>query len=106
MAAQIALTALAVFTAGVAAGIIGMVTLAVRREETNLTLTSNATDHVTRAGRLLNGVGVRAPHRSAAARDTTLAWPSAGQPRERPGRGRQPGSWLSVDNPTREGSRP
>lgn len=86
MSAQIALAALAVFTAGVAAGIIGVVIQATRREETNLILTSNATDHVTRAGRLLNGVDVSAPHRSAAARDTSLAWPPADQPQERPNR--------------------
>jgi hypothetical protein len=57
----------------VVAGIIGVVCAAIHREETNLTVTSEATDHVTRAGRWLNGVGVRAPHRSAAAdRETTL----------------------------------
>ena len=53
--------------------------VAIRREEANLTLTSEAADHVTRAGRWLNGVGVRAPHRSAAAaagRETTLIWPA------------------------------
>jgi hypothetical protein len=65
MAAAIALTAFVLFTAGVAAGIIGVVCVAIHREETSLTLTGQATDHVTRAGRWLNGVGVRAPHRSA-----------------------------------------
>jgi hypothetical protein len=44
-------------------GIIGVVSLAIHREEKHLTLTSEATSHLTRAGRLLNGVGVRAPHR-------------------------------------------
>ena len=68
MAALIALTAFVLFAVGVLAGIIGVVCVAIRREETNLTLTSQATDHVTRAGRWLNGVGVRAPHRSAALR--------------------------------------
>jgi hypothetical protein len=74
MAALIALAAVGLFAAGATAGIIGVVCVAIRREEKNLTLTSQATDHVTRAGRWLNGVGVRAPHRSAAAgRGTPLA---------------------------------
>jgi hypothetical protein len=74
MAVLIAVTAIGVFAAGVVAGIIGVVCVAIRREETNLTLTSQATDHVTRAGRRLTGVGVRAPHHSAAAGgETTLA---------------------------------
>jgi len=67
MAAQIALAAFAVFAAGVTTGIIGVVTVAIRREERNLTLTSEAPDPVTRAGRRLNGVYVRAPRRTAAA---------------------------------------
>ena len=67
MAALIALTAFVLFAGGVVAGITGVVCVAIRREETNLTLTSQATDHVTRAGRWLNGVGVRVPHGSAAA---------------------------------------
>jgi len=68
MAALIALAAFVLFAAGVVAWIIGVACVAIRREETNLTLTSQATDHVTRAARWLNGVGVRAPHRSAASR--------------------------------------
>ena len=67
MAALIAFAAIGLFAAGVFAGIIGLVTVAIRREERNLTLTSEATDSVTRAGRWLNGVYVRAPHRTAAA---------------------------------------
>ena len=64
------------FAAGATTGIIGMVTVAIRREEKNLTLTSPATDHATRAGRWLNGVGVRAPrHPAATDRETTLAQP-------------------------------
>lgn len=71
MIALIALAAIGIFAAGVIAGIIGVVSVAIRREETNLTLTSGATDHVTRAGRWLNGVHVRGPRRSAAPdRDT------------------------------------
>lgn len=73
MTALITLTAIGLFTAGVVAGIIGVVCVAIHREETDLTLTNEATDHVTRVGRWVNGVGVRAPHRSAAAgRETTL----------------------------------
>ena len=73
MAALIALAAVGLFAAGVIAGIIGVVSVAIRREEENLTLTSAATDTVTRAGRWLNGVYVRAPRRTDATdRDTTL----------------------------------
>ena len=71
MAALIILAAIALFAAGATAGIIGMVCVAIRREERHLTLTSEATDHVTQAGRWLNGVGVRAPRRSAAAGQET-----------------------------------
>jgi hypothetical protein len=74
MNALIPFAAAGLFTAGATTGIIGVVTLAIRREEKNLTLTSAATDHVTRAGRWLNGVGVRAPLRPAASdRETTHA---------------------------------
>jgi hypothetical protein len=66
MATMIALAAISLFASGVIAGIIGLVSVAIRREERNLTLTSEATDHVTRAGRWLNGVYVRAPRRTAA----------------------------------------
>lgn len=73
MAALIALAAVGLFAAGVAAGIIGVVCVASRREDKNLTLTSQATDNVTRAGRWLNGVGVRGPRCAAPGRETTLA---------------------------------
>jgi hypothetical protein len=63
MTTLIASAALCLFAAGACTGIIGVVTLAIRREDKHLTLTSEATGHVTRAGRWLNGVGVRAPHR-------------------------------------------
>ena len=73
MAALITLSALGLFTAGVTTGIIGVVSVAVRREERSLTLTCEAADHVTRAGRWLNGVHVRPPRPAAidrlAARD-------------------------------------
>ena len=67
MAALIAFAAIGMFAAGVVSGIIGVVSVAIRREETNLTLTSGATDHVTQAGRWLNGVHVQGPRRSASA---------------------------------------
>jgi hypothetical protein len=73
MAALIALAALGLFAAGVFAGVLGVVSAAIRREEKHLTLTSEATGTLTRAGRWLNGVYVRAPRRTAAAdRDTAL----------------------------------
>ncbi len=65
MAALIALAAIGLFAAGVIAGIIGLVAVAIRREERNLTLTSEAADNLTRMARWLNGVYVRAPHRTA-----------------------------------------
>jgi hypothetical protein len=61
------------FAAGATAGIISVVTIAIRREEKNLTLTSAPPDRVTRAGRWVNGVGVRATCRAAADWQTT-AW--------------------------------
>jgi hypothetical protein len=63
MTTLIASAALCLFAVGACTGIIGVVCVAIRREEKHLTLTSEATSHVTRAGRLLNGVGVRSPHR-------------------------------------------
>jgi len=66
MATLIALGAIGLFTAGVIAGIIGVVSLAIRREERNHSLTSAATDNLTRAGRWLNGVHVRSPQSTAA----------------------------------------
>jgi hypothetical protein len=73
MATLIAL-AIGLYAAGAITGIIGVVTAAIRREERNLALTSQPTDNVTRAGRWLNGVYVRAPrHTTAADRETTLA---------------------------------
>ncbi len=60
MTPMIALAAIALFAAGAVAGIIGLVSLAIRREEKNHTLTSEATGPVTLAGRWVNGVYVRA----------------------------------------------
>ena len=63
MASLIVPGAICLFVAGMVTGITGMVTVAIRREEKNLTLTSAATGPVTRAGRWVNGVHVRAPRR-------------------------------------------
>lgn len=63
MAVLIALGAIGLFAAGVTTGIIGVVCLAVHREERFFTLTSKPPDNVTRAGRWLNGVYVRYPGR-------------------------------------------
>ena len=60
MATLIALAAIGLFLAGAATGIIGVVCVAIRREDKKLTLTSQPTDRVTRAGRWLNGAHVRA----------------------------------------------
>jgi hypothetical protein len=68
MALLIALAAIGLFAAGVIAGIVGVVGVAIRREEKNLILTSEATYPVTQTGRWLNGVYVRAPRRSGADR--------------------------------------
>jgi hypothetical protein len=65
MAALIAVVAICLLAAGVAAGIIGVVTIAIRREERNLTLTSQAPDNITRTGRWLNGLSVRAGRSTA-----------------------------------------
>jgi hypothetical protein len=59
MTALIALAAICLFTAHALAGIIGLVAVAIRREDRNLTLTSQAPDNVTRAGRWLTGLHVR-----------------------------------------------
>jgi hypothetical protein len=71
MAALIALSALGLFAAGIFAGIIGVVSVAIRMEERNLTLASGPTGYVTRTGRWLNGLYARAPHRTPAADRTT-----------------------------------
>ena len=63
MTSLIALAAIGMFVAGMIAGIIGLVSVAIRREEKSLTLTSAATDPVTQAGRWVNGVYVRAQRR-------------------------------------------
>jgi hypothetical protein len=84
MTALITLAAVGVFAAAGFAGIIGVASVAIRREEKDLTLTREATGTVTRAGRALNGVCPRsAPDRwRGAGVDTCLAraaraWPGS-----------------------------
>jgi len=64
MATLIALAAAGV-SAGAIAAIVGVVSVAIRQEERNLTLTGEATGTVTRVARWVNGVYVRAPRRAA-----------------------------------------
>ena len=71
MVLLIALAAIGLFAAGVIAGIAGVVSVAIRREEKNLALTSEATDAVARGDAGVNGVYVRA--RSAAPASTGRA---------------------------------
>ena len=72
MALLIALAAIGLFAAGVIAGIVGVASVAIRREEKDLTLTREATGTVTRAGRALNGVYVRVPRQTAGAERETM----------------------------------
>ena len=72
MTALITLVAVGVFAAAGFAGIIGVASVAIRREEKNLTLTSGATGTVTRAGRAPNGVYIRAPRQAAGAERETI----------------------------------
>ena len=61
MTSVIALAAVGLFVAGMITGITALVSVAIRREDKSLTLTSAATGPVTRAGRLMTGAHVRAP---------------------------------------------
>ena len=61
MAVLIALAAVCLAAAGALAGIIGVAAVAIRREDRNPTLTSQAPDNVTRIGRRLTGLHVRVP---------------------------------------------
>jgi hypothetical protein len=67
MATLITVGAIGLFAAGAVTGIIGVLSVAIRREDKNLTLTSQATDNVTRVERWLNGVHIRASIRATAA---------------------------------------
>jgi hypothetical protein len=64
MAVTITLTAISLFAAAVSAGLIGVVSVASRKEDKNHTLTSQPTGNLTRLARRLNGVHVvrYAPH--------------------------------------------
>jgi hypothetical protein len=96
MAAVIALLAVCLFAAGVAAGIIGVAAVAIRREERNLTLTSAAPGQVASAGRWLNGLYVRAPAAPPPAtgtrrRPSPRSRPASDPPNRSPARPSQPG---------------
>jgi hypothetical protein len=72
MAVLVVLAAVGLGAAALSAGLVGMVSVAIRREEKNLTLTSVPTGNVVRLGRWLIGVYVRVPrHTAAADRQTT-----------------------------------
>ncbi len=64
MAVPIALAAISLLAAAVSAALIGLVSVAIRKEDKNHTLTSQPTGTLTRAGRRLTGVHVlrAAPH--------------------------------------------
>jgi hypothetical protein len=73
MTAVIALVAACLFAAGLATGILAITALAIRREERNLTLAPAAPDSLTRTGRCLTGLHVRAPRRTiTGSRDQAL----------------------------------
>jgi hypothetical protein len=57
----IAITISAVFIVGVIGGVVGLVAVAIHREERDHTLTGPPLGHATYAARALNGVYVRAP---------------------------------------------
>jgi len=61
MAVPIALAAISLLAATVSAGLVVVVSVAVRKEDRNLTLTSQATGNLTRMGRRLTGVHVVRP---------------------------------------------
>ena len=76
MATLIVLSAVGVSAAGSFAGIIGLMGVAIHREEKIRTLTSEATGTLIQVGRWVNGVYIRAPHHSAADRETTFVLPA------------------------------
>jgi hypothetical protein len=65
MAALIALAAIFLPIAGAIVASIGVVSVAIHREEKSPILTIEAPDHLTRAGRWLNGMHVRRPPSTA-----------------------------------------
>jgi len=64
MAVPIALAAISLVAAAASAGLIGMVSVAIRKKDKNLTLTRQAPDTLTRVGRRLTGAHALrcAPH--------------------------------------------
>lgn len=56
-----AIVAAAVFGAGAGAGFLGLVALAIRREERNRTMTLDAPDRITLGARVATGVSCRQP---------------------------------------------
>ena len=74
MTALIALVAICLFAAGLATAILAVAALAIGREERNLTLARAAPDPLTRTGRWLTGLHVRAPrHTVTGGREQALA---------------------------------
>lgn len=72
MAALIVLAVIGLCAAGLFAGIVTVVSVAIRREDKNHTLTTEATGKMIRMGRRVNGVYIRAPRDGAAVgRETT-----------------------------------
>ncbi|HEV3293314.1 MAG TPA: hypothetical protein VG123_30415 [Streptosporangiaceae bacterium] len=99
MAAVIALAAICLVGAGALAGITGMVAVAIRREDRNLTLTSQAPGTVTRAGRRLTGLHVRTHSGGREKRrPSPRSGPTFGQAELIPGRPSLSGfAWNSTD---------
>lgn len=64
MAVPITCAAISVFAAAASAGLISVVSAAIRKEDKNLTLTRQAPDNLTRIGRRLTGAHTLrcAPH--------------------------------------------
>ena len=61
MAIPIALAAISLLAGAVSAGLVVVVSVAVRKEDSNFTLSSQATGNLTRMGRRLTGVHVARP---------------------------------------------
>ncbi|HEY6313026.1 MAG TPA: hypothetical protein VIY52_19790 [Streptosporangiaceae bacterium] len=58
MTVPVALTAISLFATAVLAGLIGVVSVAIRKEDKNLTLAAKAPDNLTRVARWLTGLHV------------------------------------------------
>jgi hypothetical protein len=99
--AFVAIVTCVIFISGAVTGVIGLVSLAVHREERNHTLTGTPPGYMARAARRLNGVHVRIP----GSRETTPAgrkwvpggdwqFPMAAEPTHRTAASRTGGSCL------------